>query len=318
MKVKMITAIVALFFSGAALVACAGSMVDELAPQSESEPTEPGTSEEIIFEDVTFEDGEQPYVEKVREALSGGWWYGEGGAGFTFYTDGTASQQFAGESPEDPGSLNGTYTITKQSENVYLITFEITDDMSRHVQVYNVSETSTLRYNYADDTLVNLQGEWTMIRHGEFLPHDPPHDPPRADVLTYSTVNTDAGIEYRFEILGFALTLPHSWSGMYEVGGDDIGHFGDGDNGFVTVDFRVTDISMRLFWIQRYDAEVWDIDDWEVIRTINVGDVEYMMVIHSWQRSAMREHDWIGDYRDTVEIMLHETDTIVADSVRGL
>jgi hypothetical protein len=171
MKTTIIT--VLLILAGFLLIACAGTSLNEPSSPAEiaafDEPDEP-----VVSSNETDVPAELSDMDMVHEALAGGWWYGEWRAGFTFYADGTASQQFGSE-PSDIGSLYGTYTITSQSDNAYLIEFTITDDMSKHEQVYVVNKTSSFRYNYSDDTLVDLHpvgadGEHKMIRHDGTIP----------------------------------------------------------------------------------------------------------------------------------------------------
>ena len=138
-------------------------------PASKPQQPTPNTTTPSTPTPNTTAPGEPPSIDKVREKLAGGWRYGERGRGFVFYTDGTAFADLGSE-PTDLGPLYGKYTITRQSENMYLIEFEITDDMSAHEQIWVVNKTSSFRYNFTDDTLIDLHpvgsdGEQKMIRH---------------------------------------------------------------------------------------------------------------------------------------------------------
>jgi len=99
---------------------------------------------------------EPPSIDKVREKLAGGWMYAEMRRGFMFYADGTAHAEFGSE-PTELEPLYGKYTITRESDNVYLIEFEITDDISKHADIWIVHKTNTFRYNFSNDTLITLQ-----------------------------------------------------------------------------------------------------------------------------------------------------------------
>ena len=279
--------------------------------------TPPESPEPPSNEDIS-ENDEQARIETVRQTLAGFWrmdWPNPANAQiYVLSADGR--WESPGPLPID-ATVGGSFVIASEESGIYRIRFTIEQSTDSQTEIGH--EFDNYFYDVQNDLLFAVFGSGEGDKITEFIRENDlaslyenmfasPYS------LTFSKTNADAGSVYTFERLGFSFTIPHSWGDMYEVDGDDTGRYGDG---FVTVDFRAGDTSMRLFWISLYDADLWDIDGWDIIQTFNAGNAEYMILIDSWQRSAMREHDWIGEHRETVETMLHESDTLVADSVVG-
>ena len=222
---------------------------------------------------------------------------------------------------ESPGFLpadhvyGGSFIIENEEAGIYQFKFKVEHSTDTNVEVGH--SFNDYFYDAQNDLLYTVFSSGEGDRNVDFIrePDITSIDEYRLKVYydspAASAITTDEGMEYRFEKIGFAFTIPHSWGDMYIVDSDD-------DSGSVNVTFHAMDIYMDLFSISLYFDGARDIYDWEIIKTFNISGSEYMMVVNSWQRSAMREHDWIGDYRDTVETMFIETDTIVADSIRIL
>jgi len=137
------------------------------------------------------------------------------------------------------------------------------------------------------------------------------------DALTHFATSTPEGIEYHFDVLGFAFTLPNSWDGYYEIRG--------GDEGYLTVYFHAMGVMAELFSICANES-YWELDEFIVTLTFHVGNTRYAMYYRDLRHLLLATEDFSSPgwefsnemnqgIRDTLERMFHEADTIVADSI---
>lgn len=131
-----------------------------IEPEQESEP-EPEYAPEPESEPEPVQEEIPEYVTRVSEKLSGHWWFGEGGFGFTFFPDGTIEHSLGAidwGDIEPRRSLNGAYTVQIESDDVYHIEFEMNDDdKSIYEQLFGrPREIQPFTYNYNKDELIFL------------------------------------------------------------------------------------------------------------------------------------------------------------------
>ncbi len=151
---KKILIVMLLMITVLVLVAC-GSNSESNTPDGDPNNQDATNNiNEPITEDVSEYEG------RVSEKLAGMWHFGEGGFGFTFFSNGTAEMHFGATGDSEhphPGSLNGIYTVHLTSDDLYRIDFEISDDKSTHEQIYGeLPITQPFTYNYSTDELIFL------------------------------------------------------------------------------------------------------------------------------------------------------------------
>jgi len=171
---KIVYVLINTIIVGSLLAACGESPRNEIdiSPSSfQEEPEvvfviEQEPDEEIELEQESDYEAEQgaslsEYSIKVSEKVAGHWWFGEGGFGFEFYSDGTA-ENFLGavdwKDIEPRSSLKGTYIVSMVSSGLFRIEFEMNDeDNGIYEQLFGKShEIQPFTYNYDKDELIFL------------------------------------------------------------------------------------------------------------------------------------------------------------------
>ena len=229
----------------------------------------------------------------------------------------------------------GSFFVERVEDGIYDLSFIVEHSTSSYTEI-GLEVDKILQYDPQTDSLsqqdpsTESPGVMITVRYIR-VPHAAQDAAPtwNEDGLTSSGTNTQDGFEYRFDALGFSLTLPDSWDGYYELRGEDDGN--------IQVYFNAMGVFANLFFIGRYDpdfdAYMIETGEYEVIRFFNVQDVrhiEYVMYHRPLDRSLLLatadfsspgwdlNNELNQEIREKLSRMFNEADTIVAESITVL
>ena len=273
--------------------------------------------------------------EQIQAAIAGNWrsqrhdGYTANDMIISLFADGT--WEWSGPLAADHVD-GGRYFITRAEDDIYHISLIIEHSTSEYTQQIDHIMEEILQYDLQNDRLsqqdpsTEIPGVMISVQYIR-VPHAVRDAAPtwNEDGLTSAGADTADGFEYCFDALGFAFTLPHSWDGYYELRGNDDGN--------IDLYFDSMGVFALLFMISPYDiydSHVLETDEFEITRTFDAGNVKYMMYHRPWVRTLLLETEDFSSFeqdmtdemnlqiKNTLSRMFHESDTIIADSIRIL
>jgi len=268
---------------------------------------------------------------QIQAAMAGNWrsqrhdGYTANDLILSLFVDGSWEQS----GPLSTDHVDGGRFSISGAEGIYHLTLIVEHSTSPYVEL-GLELHNILSYDMQNDRL--SQQEANTENPGEMItvwyirvPHAARDAAPtwNEDGLTANASGTPDGLEYRFDAMGFSLTLPDSWDGYYQYIG--------GDEGYFYIYFDSMGVFANLFMISAYDAyspEILESGEFEIIRIFDAGSTRYMMYIRPIDRSLVLGTEDFSSFgwelddemnqhiRITLRRMYHESDTIVADSIR--